>query len=256
MATEVHQGIARANAVLAAIVSAPAQTMKASDIARAVNLGASTTGRLLGSLEELGYVRKNHSTAAYSIGWRFVEIASRGMNQIALHREGRPLAQELAQNTGFSANVGMLDGDSVVYLCHFEGAKARKSHTMSGMHQPLYASALGKCLLLDETTEEISARFSGHLERYTRYTDATVNDLLEDLSASRERGYCIEDQELALGRYGIAAPVRGSEGNIVGGISLAGRKSLFFEEDVHALADLTLETADRISVALGLISAI
>jgi IclR family transcriptional regulator, acetate operon repressor len=252
MTGEVHQGIGRAAAVLTALGESKTGALRASDIARAIGLGASTTARLLTSLEELRYVRSDGQL--YSIGSAILELASQGLNHNPVHRESRAAAEELAHRIGLSVNVGVRDGESLVYLCHFEGELAPKAHTMVGMHQPLHASGLGKCLLLDLDEAGRRSLLGEELPAYTVHTITDHARLTEVLAESDRRGYCVEDQELALGRLSIAAPIRDADG-IVAGISVSGRLSVVRELDRDELAEQLIETADRISVGLGLISA-
>lgn len=257
MAGEIQQGIGRAASVLAVLGASTTGPLRASDIARATGLGTSTTARLLGTLEELGYVTKSADSPSYAIGATILALASEGLNQNPVHRESRAPAQELAQRIGLSVNVGVLDGSSLIYLCHFEGALAPKSHSMIGLRQPLHASALGKCLLLDLDADGLRALLGEEpLPRYTANTITEHAALAAELATARERGVCMEDQELALGRLGIAAPIRDANARVVAAISISGRLSLMRERDLDVLTEDLIEVADRISVGLGLISAI
>lgn len=252
--TPPNQSIERAAAVLGAL-GASNGTMRASDIARSIGLGASTTGRLLGSLESLEYVRRDPETGGYSVGRAVLELASQGLNHNPVHRESRAAAQELAHRVELTANVGVLDGDSCIYLCHFEGRLAPKSHTMIGMRQPLHASALGKALMIDMTEEERIALLGAELATYTAHTIVDHGALTADLAEADERGWCIENQELALGRFCISSPIRNATG-VVAAISISGRLTALRSRDMDSLAEDLIEVADRVSVGLGRISAI
>lgn len=256
MAGEVQQGIGRAASVLAAIGASTNGLPRASDIARAIGLGASTTARLLSTLEELGYVEKVGDTPCYTIGPTVLLLASQGLNQNPIHRESRAHAQELAQRTGLSANVTVREGALSMYLLHFEGERARKAHTMVGMNQPLHATAPGKCLLLGTTPEQRAELFDEPLPAYTVNTITALDALTAELARVQARGAAIEDQELALGRVCVAAPIRDSDGHVAAAISLSGRATAMREAGIEALIDEVIEAADRISVGLGLISAV
>ncbi|MCC2032763.1 IclR family transcriptional regulator [Microbacterium allomyrinae] len=257
MTVEVQQSIGRAASVLTALAESKTGPLRASDIVRATGLGASTVARLLSSLEELGYVSKIADTQSYGIGAAILALASHGLNQNPLHRESRAAAQELAQRIGLSVNVGVRDGSSLIYLCHFEGAKAPKSHTMVGFRQPLHASALGKCLLIDMTEDERHAILGEDpLPRYTANTITTHEQLTAELAQIAILGTSTEDQELALGRFCIAAPIRTAVGDVAAAISISGRLSLIRGVDLDEVREDLIEVADRISVALGLISAV
>lgn len=257
MAVEIQQGIARAASVLAALGGSTTGGMRASEIGRVTELGASTMARLLSSLEELDYVTKDAESQLYTIGPAILKLSSQGLNQNAVHRESRVVAEALAQQTGLSVNVATRHGAQAVYLCHFEGSLAPKAHTMIGMPQPLHASGLGKCLLLDMTESERRELLGD--EPLASFTVNTITDhgaLAADLAVSLDRGACVEDQELALGRLCIAAPIRDASGGVVASISVSGRLTVMREQDIHALTEHMIEAADRISVGLGMISAV
>jgi IclR family transcriptional regulator, acetate operon repressor len=251
-----NQSVERAAAVLRALGASESGSVRASDIARAIGLGTSTTGRLLATLEALEYVRRDPESQGYSIGTAVLELASQGLNHNPVHRESRAAAQELAQRIGLTANVGVRDDAAAIYLCHFEGALAPKSHTMIGMRQPLHASALGKCLMLDMTEQERCDLIGEDLPRYTEHTITDHTALTADLAESEARGWCIENQELALGRFCIAAPIRNATGRIAAAISISGRVTVLRTRDMASLAEDLIEVADRISVGLGMISAV
>jgi DNA-binding IclR family transcriptional regulator len=251
-----NQSVERAAAVLEALGASETGSLRSSDVARAIGLGPSTSGRLLATLEALEYVRRDPDTQEYSIGTAVLALATQGLNHNPVHRESRAAAQELAHRIGLTANVGVLDGTSSIYLCHFEGTRAPKSHTMIGMRQPLHASALGKSLMLDMTEDERRALLSDDLPRYTERTIVDHAELTADLDASRGRGWCLENQELALGRFCIAAPIRNATGRIAAAISISGRVTVLRATDLDALAEDLVEVADRISVGLGMISAV
>ncbi|GAA1488165.1 IclR family transcriptional regulator [Brachybacterium sacelli] len=251
--TPSNQSIERAVAVLQAIGTADAESVRASDIARIIDLGASTTGRILATLENLGYVRRGPQ--GYRIGTAALLLASQGLNHDPVHRESRARAQELAQRIGLTSNVGVRDEGRAIYLCHFEGARASKSHTMIGMDQPLHASALGKCLLLDLSEQE-RISLLGDLPKYTERTITDHADLGADLDVARRRGWAMEDQEVALGRFCAAAPIRDARGRIVAALSISGRISDLRSLDLPMVTEDVIEVADRISVGLGMITAV
>lgn len=257
MALEIQQGIARAASVLSALGASTNGGMRASEIGRATGLGASTMARLLSSLEEFDYVSKNADTQLYTVGPAILKLSSQGLNQNPVHRESRVVAEALAQQTGLSVNVGVRNGHQALYLCHFEGLLAPKEHTMVGMSQPLHASGMGKCLLLDMTEEQRRDLLGeSSLASFTTHTITDHAALSNDLADSLTRGVCVENQELALGRFCIASPIRDASGWVVASISISGRATVMREQNIQSLTEQVIEAADRISVGLGMISAV
>src|SRR5690606_36988055 len=149
-----------------------------------------------------------------------------------------------AQRTGFSANVAIRVGDRVVYLSHAEGQLARKSHAMVGLGQPLHASALGKCLLLGLSAQERRDLLGDELPKYTVNTIGDHESLDAELENVSRDGFATEDQELALGRLCVAAPIRAATGRAVGAISLSGRLTLMPDDGLDRLREDVVESAD------------
>jgi DNA-binding IclR family transcriptional regulator len=66
----------------------------------------------------------------------------------------------------------------------------------------------------------------------------------------------VEEEELALGRACLAAPVVGRTGKVVAGISISGALSkMNLAERERELASVLVEMVDRVSMKMGHISA-
>ena len=89
------------------------------------------------------------------------------------------------------------------------------------------------------------------LESYTRRTVCTATELTRALAKIRERGWADEVEELSVGVAGVAAPIRGQGGLVVGAIGITGAvdricdrfEALWAEEAEPRIEDL-LESCD------------
>ncbi|MCI1914701.1 MAG: IclR family transcriptional regulator [Bifidobacteriaceae bacterium] len=252
MAAETYQTVRKAALILDVIGACHSDGMRAAEIEREVHLGTSTTVRLLSSLENLGLVRKVEDQQ-YVIGDKVFLLSSQGLNHNPIFRESRMLCQQLAQETGFNANVAQWDGEEAFYLCHFEGKLSPKSRAMVGMSLPMHASGIGKCLMMDMSEQQRRDLLGDELHPYTSHTVTDHQQLTERISEAHRRGYAIENQELAYGRMCVAAPIRDSSSQICAALSLSGRLSIMTREGIDELAEQTVEIADRISVNLGML---
>lgn len=251
--SQVHQGVGRAIAILDVIGAAPGEGLRASEIAEAAGLGLSTATRQLATLQELGLVNKV-SDRMWVLGDKILTLASQELNQNTVFRESRMLCQSLAQATRLNANVAMRAGAECMYLCHFEGSLSPKNQSMVGFSIPLHASGVGKCLLLDTSEKERVELLGPDLPVYTNHTVSSHAELTSQLRQILDTGYCVEDQEMALGRYCLASPIRGRDGKVVAAVSVSGRVSIMTGDLPHSIEEQLLETADRISVNLGHLS--
>ena len=86
-------------------------------------------------------------------------------------------------------------------------------------------------------------------------TITTADALLRDLGIARQRGYSINDQELAAGVRSTAAPIRSPTGEVIAAVNTAvpsPRVSL--EELVTVFAPDVVATAEAISANWGRVS--
>lgn len=218
-------------------------------------LGQSTVSRLVAALESLGYLVRDERSGLHRIGPKVVELAGVALNQSAVHRAGRQVAQNLAHELGLGANVAERHGDRMFYLCHFEGPLAPRTFTLTGRSAPLHATAMGKALLSGLAEDEVRDVMGPDYPAYTRKTLTGLAGLLDALAETRARGYATEVEELAFGRACLAAPVRDRSGAVVAALSVSGSLSamdLAARQDT--LAARTVEYADQISTGLGFLA--
>jgi DNA-binding IclR family transcriptional regulator len=220
-------------------------------VAKHAGIGQSTASRLLGTLESLDYVERDPLTGLYRLGSALITLAGVLVNQHPVHREARQRAQDLAHTLELGVNVAVRHGNSVFYLCNFEGRNAPRSNTLLGQRNPLHATGLGKCLLLGTTTEERS-RLLPELQRFTERTITSPEALEAGLEEVRRRGYAVEREELALGRACVAAPILDRTGSVVAALSISGPLSAIdLDRREESLSRIAIEAADAISVGLG-----
>lgn len=225
-------------------------------MASGLGLGVSTASRLLSTLEESGFLRRNSESQRYELGQKVISLAGVALNNEPIYRNSRAVTQQLAWEFGLGANVAVREGHVLRYLQNVEGPMAPKSYTLLGQTNPLHATGMGKALLLDLSEQDRSALLGpGELPAYTNSTIVNHAELASDLQRCLERGYCTEVNELALGRACIAAPIRDFTGQVVAAISLSGALSAInLTEKEDELARTIIEAADSISIALGYLS--
>lgn len=244
-----NQSVEKAISVLETFSSG--EPMRVGDVARAAGLGQSTASRLLATLESGGLVERDPLTSRYFLGSELMTLAGIAINQNAVHRVGRQIAQNLAAQLGLGVNIALRRGAEVVYLCNFEGLRSPKSHTLMGQRVPLHATSIGKATLVGSTR---SSRL-GLLPELPQFTESTItshDDLDREVAAITRRGYATELEEFVLGRASVAAPILDQFGKIAAAISISGPlTTIDLGTREQELGRLVLETADRISSGLG-----
>lgn len=244
-----NQSVEKAAAVLAAFLDGRA--LRVSDVAERSALGQSTASRMLATLESIDYIERDPVSNLYRLGPALITLAGVAINQHPVHQAARQPAQNLASSLGLGANVAVRRGDSLFYLCNFEGHLAPKSYILTGQHNPLHATGLGKCLLMGLNPQQ-RRRLLPELPRFTAYTVTDHEALDEVIDTAHQQGFATEIEELALSRACIAAPILDRDGAIVAALSISGPLSAIDLGNREAeLARRVIEAADSISVGLG-----
>ena len=121
------------------------------------------------------------------------------------------MLDELAEATRETVNLGVLSGESVVYVDQVTGTRAIVTVSWVGQRTPLHCTSNGKVLLAYATDGERDRLLSAPLTRLTPRTITDVRKLRAQLAEIRARGYAQTMEELEEGLNAVAAPVRGME---------------------------------------------
>jgi IclR family pca regulon transcriptional regulator len=112
---------------------------------------------------------------------------------------------------------------------------------------------MGKVLLAFLPAERLRAFLATvQLARRGPNTITAKRELAKELERVRERGFAVNNEELAYGLRSIAAPVRSQTGEVVAAINIAVHRSLVsMDELLEDLAAAVKETAGEISAHIG-----
>src|SRR3954452_1228624 len=118
-----------------------------SDLARMTGLSKATVHHLLATLDARRFVMRDPSSPLYRLSWALYELGSNVVRDVDLSRVARPYLDRLAVQTKESVLLGILDGDSVLYLDRGEPPMGLQMRANAGRRAPLHATASGKVLL-------------------------------------------------------------------------------------------------------------
>lgn len=219
------------------------------EISRRLNLHKSTVYRLLNVLRKRGYIEKSEHNL-YRIGIQFIELSSIYLNSVELKTEAEPYLRRLSQETSQTAFLAMIQECEVIYLDKFEQFRSLRKYSIIGRRRPSYCTSLGKAMLMDRNDEEISGLFEKKgLEKFTENTITDIPSLLEELHASRLRGWSFDNEEYEYGENCVGAPLYDYRGTAIAAISVAWKKDSNIRPESYS--SLVVQTACEISKRLG-----
>jgi DNA-binding IclR family transcriptional regulator len=219
-------------------------------IGQDVGLHKSTVHRLLGHLVSQGYIEKDEARPVYTLGLKFIELASLRLNQVELKTEAGPYLRRLAVRFDQPVHLAILVDTEAVYLEKIEPQAHLRMYSQIGKRIPVYCSALGKALVSDWTPLDLEALVRRlDYQPFTAKTLRTPEQLLADIAAVRTRGWAVDDEEHEPGIVCVAAPIRDFTGRTVAAVSASGLSRIIRPEP--PVTEEVTKTAEAISRRLG-----
>lgn len=215
---------------------------RAAEVAR---LPKSSAFRYLATLEERRYVERDFH-GDYRLGLALLPMQVRQLD--VLTRRIRPYLSRLQEEFGETANLGVLDGNGIVYLDIVESEHAMRLAARPGDRDPMHATALGKAIAAQLSVERVKMILKAEgMPRLTELTIVTAREFFQQLETVRRHGYALDEGENELGVRCIAVAVEDVHLPIA--ISVSGPGARFTPDQLPAAiqrlreisAELTLE---------------
>lgn len=204
------EALARGLDVLACFDAAHRE-MSLSDVALAAGLARPTARRLLLTLEELGFVRSRGG--AYELTPKVLTLGMAYVGALGLWDIARPHLEALVAQTGESSSMVQLDGSDIVYVARVSVPKLIALRVDIGTRFPAAQTSQGKVLLAALSPAELDAALAQPSRSgLPPYVGRTPEQLREELTEVRARGWALADEELAPGVRSVAVPVRDRNG--------------------------------------------
>ena len=183
------------------------------EVAAELGVHKSTAFRLVATLEQHRLVEQSGDRGKYRLGVGLLRLAGATTARLDLVQEARPLARQLASETGETVNIAVLSESSALYLDQVAGSSALQPHNWVGQHIPLHATSNGKVLLCGLEPARLD-EVLGSLAAYTDHTIVRKKALRAELDRVREQGYAVAVDELEVGLTAVAVVVadRGGRG--------------------------------------------
>jgi len=221
------------------------------EVARELGVHRSTALRLLGTLERHALVERDPRTAKYRLGRRLPQLASVVTGELDLRSVARPVCEGLAEATGETVTLDVLEGDEIVPIEQSTASTAFVSVNWLGRRTPVHCTASGK-VILAFAPEPIRLRLlTRPLERRTPRSIVDVAELEKQLAAARVGGFSRTFEELEVGLDAIAAPVYSAVGQVVAALDVSGPAHRLQASGGLDLVGLTRDAAADLSRRLG-----
>ncbi len=115
----------------------------------AVNMGESpaTLYRVLTTLAQHRMTEFDEVEQLWHVGSGAFSIGSAFLRRTGVVERSRPILRQLMQDTGETANLGVVNGDMVMFVSQVETHASIRAFFPPGTQAPMHSSGIGKALL-------------------------------------------------------------------------------------------------------------
>jgi IclR family acetate operon transcriptional repressor len=222
------------------------------ELAHRVSLPASTTHRLLSTLESMGYVYQAGDLGLWYVGLQAFAVGSSFLGNRDFVAQSHIYMRRLMEQSGETANLAVLDGSEAVFIAQVQCREIMRLLVKLGSRAPLHASGVGKAIFAALPDEQIDAILKVRgLPRITESTIVAPETMWAALRVIRQRGWSFDDQEHLLGTRCVAASVYDEHAEPLCAISLAGPATRLPDERIRQLGPIVAHTAEELTHKLG-----
>ncbi len=218
--SEPNSALQKALSVLEAIVQ-DVRPLGVVDIAEELNVPRQTAHRVIRQLEQLGLLHKDPSRERYIPGSRLRTLAINTISSVQSTRGTHAVLQQLVDEINETCNIGMLDGNEIIYIDRAECDWPLRVQLRPGSHVPVHCTAIGKLMLANLGPDQRQQTLrTMDMRKFTKNTITDPQLLEAQLDQIAAQGYSINNQEDAIGLIAIAVPIHDPNGAIVAGLGV------------------------------------
>jgi DNA-binding IclR family transcriptional regulator len=244
-ATRHVAAVERAASVLDAL--AEGGELGTNEVARRTGVHPSSASRLLATLADAGLVEHVPETGRYRLGLRLVELGNAVLARLDLREVARRHLRALAEEAGETATLSAPGEPDAVTVDFVQSAASVQSIARVGRPSVAHATATGKvALALGGATLP-----PGRLKAFTERTIVDRDALACEVETVRGQGWARALGEREDDLNALAAPIRGSRGELVAVLGVQGPASRFGDEAMAQALPSLLVRAAAVSDALG-----
>ena len=227
--------------------------------------------RVCQTLQATGLIYRDRHSRRYTLGHHLYALAMR-TQEAHLALLARPTLLDLMARAEESAHLTVLRGGAIMTV-HTELAQhPERDDSFDGVSIPALKTASGRAILSTFTPDELSAWWEEHGKfreqpetlRQRRPPETSIittlrrnpgsirslSKLQRIARATKKAGFAISDGELTPNIVDAAAPLRNSQGLVVGAIAV-GARSTRIKDGFQSLGALVKESAETLSWELG-----
>lgn len=211
------------------------------ELSKRLDLHKNNVFRLLATLELRGFVEQNPSTENYRLGVKNLQLGQSYMAHNTLVQRSGPVLRKLAEETGETVSLAMLQNGYVQFPITVASKKPVKVAAREGTSFPAKMNAAGRLLTAQMSDASLAELLGGDTPQ-----DVAIKSQLTELRSS---GQIIDRGAIEADVVSMCRVVRGMNGEVVGAIELLVPQ--YRATKIEATMAMVEEAVNTLSGALG-----
>jgi DNA-binding IclR family transcriptional regulator len=217
-----------------------------SELAELSGMLKSSVYNIMSTYEACGIIEKDPKTSQYRLGLKILALSNVLAQDDVFREVIRPYMEELSEQTGETVFLATPYGNDIIYREAAYPNHAISVRAIKGVVAPMYCTSLGKAILSCMEPEYTERVISEGMKAFTPNTITDPQAFREEMQKIRIQGYSVDNMEHEYGIKCVGVPLRNSDGQLVGAISLSGPSLRFNDEQIKKYAALLTDYARRI----------
>ncbi|PEJ58850.1 ABC transporter permease [Bacillus sp. AFS002410] len=216
------------------------------ELAEKTSLSLGTLHRLLNALIKHGLVIQIPETKHYKLGYKWMELGLRQLDQIDFRLVARPVMERLANYVEESIYLNIESGIDGIVIDKIDSPLKIRIAENLGIRIPLHIGAPNKTILAYMKEYEIQQVLD-----QLNLSPNSMSILKQQLVEIRQNGYAISQSEKTEDTAAIAAPITGYNNKILAALSVNVPGFRFTQERIPFLIEEVIKAAEEISKKIG-----
>ncbi|HVL55055.1 MAG TPA: IclR family transcriptional regulator [Burkholderiaceae bacterium] len=216
-----------------------------SDLLKRVDLSRPTLYRLLHTLEKKDFLVSSGEPQRFHLGPAVARLAHVWGSNLDLAETARPVMLDVWSHTAETVALFVPRGQMRLCIAEMPSPQPLSFRRGIGYSERLVRGASGRAILAFTPLAE------GQLEAYAAGASVDLDWTRAEIARTRKRGYAMGHNELIQGAYAVAAPFFDANGGVAGSLGVFGPDVRLTEARVHEFGRYLVQSANRLSTALG-----
>ena len=200
--------------------------MSLSEIAKQAGIDRSAAQRIVHTLRELGYIKRDNENNGFLPELRILDHTLDYLSLNPVIRNATPVLLELRRNIRERVDLSLFDDVRVVYAARMQSKRETFFATLVGHSVPTFCSSGGRAILSRLDDDEV--RHIIERSDLTPVTPRTITDpaaILAKVQEAREQGYALAREEILIGEIALGVAITDKHDRPCGAIHVAGSLS-------------------------------